>query len=163
MVSKTNAMFASASSDGVVNVWDVSFPSHSSGMHLVPLQTLPPTVYSIRVNQDFVLVFFVADECKVLCLDSFSADSKAIVTLSLAELPQNPGRFALAMGGLDNKIKLYSGERTGKVGHAFAFLRYLLSDLDFMSVFFYSSFSLLRFVSLKATRIGFGVWTSHYR
>ncbi|KFK36003.1 hypothetical protein AALP_AA4G065100 [Arabis alpina] len=84
MVSETDAMFASASSDGVVNVWDVSFPSQSS------------------------------EECKILCLDSFSADSKAIVTLSLAELPQNPGRFALAMGGLDNKIKLYSGERTGK-------------------------------------------------
>ena len=59
-------------------------------------------------------VLFVAEECKVSCLDSISADSKAIVTLSLAELPQNPGRFTLAMGGLDNKIKLYCGERTGK-------------------------------------------------
>lgn len=35
------------------------------------------------------------------------------MTLSLAELPQSPGRFVLAMGGLDNKIKLYCGERTG--------------------------------------------------
>lgn len=33
MVSETDAMFASASSDGVVNVWDVSFPSQSSGKH----------------------------------------------------------------------------------------------------------------------------------
>lgn len=57
----------------------------------------------------------VAEECKVVCLDSICVDTKAIVTLSLAELPQNPGRFALALGGLDNKIKLYSGERTGKV------------------------------------------------
>ncbi|CAH8337648.1 unnamed protein product [Eruca vesicaria subsp. sativa] len=84
MVSETDAMFASASSDGVVNVWDVAFPSQSS------------------------------DECKVLCLDTLSVDSKAIVALSLAELPQSPGRFVLAMGGLDNKIKLYCGERTGK-------------------------------------------------
>ncbi|AEE32441.1 elongator protein 2 [Arabidopsis thaliana] len=84
MVSETDAMFASASSDGVVNVWDVSFPSQPS------------------------------EECKVVCLDSICVDTKAIVTLSLAELPQNPGRFALALGGLDNKIKLYSGERTGK-------------------------------------------------
>ncbi|CAF2054624.1 BnaCnng34390D [Brassica napus] len=84
MCSETDAMFASGSSDGVVNVWDVSFPSQPS------------------------------EECKVSCLDSISADSKAIVTLSLAELPQNPGRFTLAMGGLDNKIKLYCGERTGK-------------------------------------------------
>ncbi|KAF2618143.1 hypothetical protein F2Q68_00038565 [Brassica cretica] len=64
-------------SDGVVNLWEVSFPSQSS------------------------------DECKVPCLDTLSVDSKAIVTLSLAELPQSPGRFVLAMGGLDNKIKLY--------------------------------------------------------
>lgn len=141
MVSETDAMFASASSDGVVNVWDVSFPSQSSGKHLVPLQTPQPAVYSIRINPNFILVFFVAEECKVLCLYSFSADSKAIVTLSLAELPQNPGRFALAMGGLDNKIKLYCGERTGKVLLAFAFLRNLLSDFDFMSVFFWFIFS----------------------
>ncbi|XP_010479387.1 PREDICTED: elongator complex protein 2 isoform X1 [Camelina sativa] len=84
MVSETDAMFASASSDGVVNLWDVSFPAQSS------------------------------EECKVVCLDSICVDTKAIVTLALAELPQNPGRFALALGGLDNKIKLYSGERTGK-------------------------------------------------
>lgn len=31
MVSETDAMFASASSDGRVNVWDVTFPSQSSG------------------------------------------------------------------------------------------------------------------------------------
>ncbi|KAJ4881887.1 Elongator complex protein 2 [Raphanus sativus] len=83
IVSETDAMFASASSDGVVNLSDVSFPSQSR------------------------------DGCKVLCLDTLSVDSKAIVTLSLAELPQSPGRFVLAMGGLDNKIKLYCGERTG--------------------------------------------------
>lgn len=33
MCSETNAMFASGSSDGVVNVWDVSFPSKPSGTH----------------------------------------------------------------------------------------------------------------------------------
>ncbi|CAN8320958.1 unnamed protein product [Cochlearia groenlandica] len=84
IVSETKAIVASASSDGVVNIWDVSFPSKST------------------------------EECDVTCLDSICADSKAIVTLSLAELPQNPGRFVLALGGLDNKIKLYCGERTGK-------------------------------------------------
>lgn len=60
-------------------------------------------------------VLSVAEECKVVCLDSICVDTKAIVTLSLAELPQNPGRFALVLGGLDNKVKLYCGERTGKV------------------------------------------------
>lgn len=38
-----------------------------------------------------------------------------MVALSLVELPGNGGHLALAMGGLDNKIHIYSGERTGKV------------------------------------------------
>lgn len=38
-----------------------------------------------------------------------------MVALSLVELPGNSGHLALAMGGLDNKIHIYSGERTGKV------------------------------------------------
>jgi len=38
-----------------------------------------------------------------------------MVALSLAELPGNTGHIILAMGGLDNKIHLYCGERTGKV------------------------------------------------
>ncbi|XWS22465.1 hypothetical protein CRYUN_Cryun29cG0037100 [Craigia yunnanensis] len=37
-----------------------------------------------------------------------------MVALSLAQLPGNTGLIALAMGGLDNKIYLYCGERTGK-------------------------------------------------
>ncbi|KAL4319158.1 hypothetical protein GQ457_18G021400 [Hibiscus cannabinus] len=40
--------------------------------------------------------------------------SRPMVTLSLAQLPGNTGLIALAMGGLDNKIYLYCGERTGK-------------------------------------------------
>lgn len=101
-----------------------------------------------------------------MCLDSICVDSKAIVTLSLAELPQNPGRFTLALGGLDNKIKLYCGEKTGKVLSDFNFCASILSDFfSFVRVFFVSSFffSLILFVSLKVTQIGFGVWTSHYR
>ncbi|XP_010536323.1 PREDICTED: elongator complex protein 2 isoform X2 [Tarenaya hassleriana] len=86
MVSEADAMFASAFSDGVVNVWGVSFPSQPN-------------------------------DCKVSCLDSISVGSKAMVALSLAELPQNPGRFVLVMGGLDNKIKLYHGERMGKFAY----------------------------------------------
>lgn len=38
-----------------------------------------------------------------------------MVALSLAELPGNSGHIVLAMGGLDNKVHLYCGERTGKV------------------------------------------------
>lgn len=38
-----------------------------------------------------------------------------MVAISLAELPGNSSQLVLAMGGLDNKIHLYFGDRTGKV------------------------------------------------
>lgn len=38
-----------------------------------------------------------------------------MVALSMAELPGDCGQIVLAMGGLDNKIHLYCGGRTGKV------------------------------------------------
>lgn len=41
--------------------------------------------------------------------------SKTMVALSLTDLPGNTAHLVLAMGGLDNKIHLYCGERTGKV------------------------------------------------
>ncbi|XP_031251939.1 elongator complex protein 2 [Pistacia vera] len=84
MVSETDAIFASTSSDGSVYIWEVVFPSTSGG------------------------------DCKLSCLDSLFVGSKAMVALSLAELPGNAGHLVLAMGGLDNKVHLYCGERTGK-------------------------------------------------
>lgn len=54
-------------------------------------------------------------DCKLLCLESLSVGLKPMVALSLAELPGNTGHLVLAMGGLDNKIHLYCGKRTGKV------------------------------------------------
>ena len=57
----------------------------------------------------------VLGDCKLLCLQSLFVGSKPMVALSLMELPGSDGRIVLAMGGLDNKIHLYSGERTGKV------------------------------------------------
>jgi elongator complex protein 2 len=54
-------------------------------------------------------------DCKLFCLESLYVGSKPMVSLSLAELPGNTGHIVLAMGGLDNKIHLYCGERTGKV------------------------------------------------
>lgn len=59
--------------------------------------------------------FFILGECKLSCLDSFSVGSKSMVALSMAELPGDSRQFVLAMGGLDNKIHLYCGGRTGKV------------------------------------------------
>ncbi|KAG4180654.1 hypothetical protein ERO13_A10G178200v2 [Gossypium hirsutum] len=84
MVSQTDAIFATSSSDGTVFVWDVVFPT-SSGC-----------------------------ECKLSCLETLVVGSRPMVTLSLVQLPGNTGLIALAMGGLDNKIYLYCGERTGK-------------------------------------------------
>lgn len=61
------------------------------------------------------LLIIITGDCTVTCLDSFSAGLKPMVTLSLAELPGSTRRLILAMGGLDNKIHLYCGERTGQV------------------------------------------------
>lgn len=84
MVSQQEAVFASASSDGTVNVWEVVFPSTRGG------------------------------DCKLSCSDSLFVGQKPMVALSLAELPGNSKQLVLAMGGLDNKIHLYCGERDGK-------------------------------------------------
>ncbi|XVF02220.1 hypothetical protein REPUB_Repub04eG0156800 [Reevesia pubescens] len=84
MVSLSDAIFATSSSDGTVCVWDVVFPSSSGG------------------------------DCKLSCLETLIVGSRPMVTLSLAQLPGNTGLIALAMGGLDNKIYLYCGERRGK-------------------------------------------------
>ncbi|KAI4357741.1 hypothetical protein L6164_001672 [Bauhinia variegata] len=88
MISQTEAMFASTSSDGIASLWELVFPSTNGG------------------------------DSKISCLDSFSVGSKSMVALSLAELPGNNGQIVLAMGGLDNKVHLYCGERTGKLVHA---------------------------------------------
>ncbi|MBA0600211.1 hypothetical protein Gorai_006407 [Gossypium raimondii] len=84
MVSQTDAIFATSSSDGTVCIWDVVFPT-SFGC-----------------------------ECKLSCLETLVVGSRPMVTLSLAQLPGNTGLIALAMGGLDNKIYLYCAEGTGK-------------------------------------------------
>lgn len=84
MMSQKNAVFASTSSDGSVNVWELVFPCSGGG------------------------------DCKLSCVESLSVGSKTMVALSLAELPGNSGHLVLAMGGLDNKIHLYCGQRTGK-------------------------------------------------
>ncbi|KAL6543796.1 Elongator subunit elp2 [Orobanche gracilis] len=88
LVSQTEALFASSSSDGIVSVWEIILPSTSGG------------------------------ECRLSCLDTLHIGKKPMVALSLMELPGNSTQLALAMGGLDNKIHIYSGERTGKFGHA---------------------------------------------
>ncbi|KAM1326697.1 hypothetical protein ACFX14_011211 [Malus domestica] len=84
MVSQTEAIFASTSSDGTVYIWEVVFPSTCGG------------------------------DCELLHLDSLSVGTKPMVALSLSEMPGSTGHLVLAMGGLDNKIHLYSRERRGK-------------------------------------------------
>lgn len=84
MISHNEAVFASTSSDCTTNVWELVFPSNAE------------------------------DDCRLSCLLSLSIGSKPMLTLSLSELPGSPGRLVLAFGGLDNKIFLYLGERTGK-------------------------------------------------
>ncbi|KAG6405600.1 hypothetical protein SASPL_133191 [Salvia splendens] len=73
VLSQSDALFASSSSDGVVSIWEIISGS----------------------------------ECKLSCLDSIVTGKKAMVALSLVELPGNRGHLALVMGGLDNKIHIY--------------------------------------------------------
>ncbi|XP_071696930.1 elongator complex protein 2 isoform X2 [Rutidosis leptorrhynchoides] len=79
VISETEAIFASTSSDCVVNVWKIVLPAS-----------------------------------EVSCLDSLSTGLKPMVTLSLMELPGSTTYLLMAMGGLDNKIHLYCGDRTGQ-------------------------------------------------
>ncbi|XP_057757735.1 elongator complex protein 2 [Arachis stenosperma] len=88
MLSQTEALFASTSSDGTICLWELVFPPTRNG------------------------------DCKLSLLDSFSIGSKSMVTLSMTELPGTGGQIVLATGGLDNKIHLYCGGRTGKLVHA---------------------------------------------
>ncbi|KAF9623433.1 hypothetical protein IFM89_003017 [Coptis chinensis] len=60
----------------------------------------------------------IGGDCELSCLESLSLGSKPMVSLSLAELPGNTGHIVLAMGGLDNKVHLYCGEREGKFIHS---------------------------------------------
>ncbi|KAF2310940.1 hypothetical protein GH714_018673 [Hevea brasiliensis] len=62
--------------------------------------------------------FAFRGECKLSCVETLFVGSKPMVSLSLAELPGNSGYIVLAMGGLDSKVHLYCGERTGKFIHA---------------------------------------------
>lgn len=84
MVSEEKTIAASTSSEGSVCVWELILPSTAG------------------------------DHCKFSCIQSFSAGPKPMVAISLAELPGNPGHMVLALGGLDNKIHLYSGVTTGE-------------------------------------------------
>ena len=54
-----------------------------------------------------------AGSCKVSCLHTLSVGSKPMVSLSLAVLPEQ--NLILAMGGLDHKIHIYCGDKSGKV------------------------------------------------
>lgn len=47
-----------------------------------------------------------------------------MVALSLAVLPGASEHILIAMGGLDNKVHLYCGERTGKVRDCYEYLFY---------------------------------------
>ncbi|KAK6931542.1 WD40 repeat [Dillenia turbinata] len=84
MLTPLDALFASSSSDGTVHICELVFPSTVEG------------------------------ECGLSFLESITVGSRTMVALSLAELHGSSKHLILAMGGLDNKVHLYCGERTGK-------------------------------------------------
>lgn len=48
-------------------------------------------------------------------MESIAVGSKSMVAVALSELPGITGYVVLATGGLDNKVHLYCGRRTGEV------------------------------------------------
>ncbi|KAJ8770060.1 hypothetical protein K2173_010091 [Erythroxylum novogranatense] len=87
MISETDAIFASSSSDGTVCLWELILPLAPDG------------------------------DYKLQCLDTIFVGSRPMVTLALAKLPGTSGHIVIAMGGLDNKVHLYCGDRKGKFIH----------------------------------------------
>lgn len=87
MLSNVEALFASTSSDSTVHIWEAGFPSQTGG--------------------DF----------KLTLLQDISVGSRAMAALSLSELPGNAADWILAMGGLDNKVHIYVGDRNRKFQH----------------------------------------------
>lgn len=84
MLSSQEAVFASSSSDCTVHIWNA----------LLPLE--------------------VAGECNVTFLQSILIGSRAALTVSLVALPTDVNSIMLAMGGLDNNVRLYCGTREGQ-------------------------------------------------
>lgn len=64
-------------------------------------------------------------------MDTISIGKKPMVALSLAELPDSHGHLVLAMGGLDNKIHIYIGDRKGNV-HISSHALFLCYTLPFI-------------------------------
>lgn len=80
-------------------------------------------------------------------LESVCVGSKSMVAVSLSELPGNTGHVVLATGGLDNKVHLYCGKRTGEVCnlrlihlcYGFLHLTFFCNLKTFLFFFIYAS------------------------
>ncbi|KAL6573806.1 hypothetical protein OROHE_002265 [Orobanche hederae] len=96
----------SGDADGEIMLWEFSLADRKNGGMWCKYQ---------RRYWQIIFPTSAGGECKLSYLDSLVTGKKPMVALSLVELPENSGHLALAMGGLDNKIHIYSGERTGKV------------------------------------------------
>ncbi|KAL4319422.1 hypothetical protein GQ457_18G021310 [Hibiscus cannabinus] len=113
----------SGDADGTIILWELSVADNKWRLVLQLPQSHKKGVTCLlrllflKVMQYLLLLLLMAPfacECKLTCLETLIVGSRPMVTLSLAQLPGNTGLIALAMGGLDNKIYLYCGERTGK-------------------------------------------------
>jgi elongator complex protein 2 len=77
MLNNLDGLSASSSSDGIIYIWEVVFPSQSGS------------------------------DCNLFVLQTIHVGTRIMVSLALAELPGNVADWILAMEGLDNKIHLY--------------------------------------------------------
>lgn len=81
------------------------------------------------------------------CLHTLSVGLKPMVSLSLAVLPEQGSHLILAMGGLDHKIHIYCGDKSGKVCN-FMFFIYSVFFFFFWVLFFLLYYVLTRHFSM---------------
>ncbi|GFZ16036.1 elongator protein 2 [Actinidia rufa] len=96
MISQTDVVFASTSSDGTVNIWELILPS-SSGGERYGFEGSLCDVEMILATQP---VGDLVGDCKLSRLESLFVGPKAVVALSLAELPGSSGPPSPGNGGI---------------------------------------------------------------
>ncbi|KAL0372653.1 UNVERIFIED_CONTAM: Elongator complex protein 2 [Sesamum calycinum] len=110
----------SGDADGTIFLWEYSLADRSGGMCYKYQKSIRKVLHALLQLCCLIQMLYLhhpvlmCGECKLSCLDSIFVGKKPMVALSLVELPGGSRHLALAMGGLDNKIHIYSGERAGK-------------------------------------------------
>ncbi|GJN03869.1 hypothetical protein PR202_ga21359 [Eleusine coracana subsp. coracana] len=117
--SRETHYLLSGSADGAIMVWKIG-SGKGEWAHVLQLPGMHKkgvTCFGGRMVSDTASIFASTSSdgrCQVSCLHSLSVGSKPMVSLSLVLLPEPDSHLILAMGGLDHKIHIYCGDKSGK-------------------------------------------------